>query len=1012
MKLKAKLFGIPSVTVDGHALLLPYKKADALLYYLLVHGSATRSELTDLLWEGSDAVDARKNLRHAIYSIRKAFGCDPFEEGARSVVQLSGMIETECDVRAFLTDRTPETYGGEFLKDFELRAPAFDEWLTDERLQLHAQYLKHLFAALEEACSAGDWPLAERYGERYLDADPLEESAALHLMRAYRAQKKYRKAISLYQTLSKSLSSEFSIAPMKETTALYYQIMDEWNVSTNRSEQQEDEGFVGKSDVLRRLLALCNGVRTREHSYALVLGEAGVGKTYLIDHLLSRYDFSDWIVFRVSCHPSEMRAALAPWNAVMLQLRLLVEQQNIPLPTSYLESAAGLFPCLTDRSRPNTANLLDEYLNRVDYHAASQGALLTLSALSQHMPILLVIEDIHWMDPESAELLTLISRRLSGADITIICTARTTLPEHVQALREDARRDQLIEEYVIEDFDRAQTRRFIELNLPGGCSEEDAERIYRSTDGNALLLVQLLNSIREGGSLDRVPDGPDNIIRYRLSYLTEDERRVLDALSIFTLTGAPVEILTAILSAEPLELMCLCEQLKRKALLSETDKNGQLCYSFAHERISAIFTETQAESQRRILHLRAARCLEAEGSTMDLNRCQQLVRHYTAGGDRFRAFRYRVLTLTAFGGMCYELLPILTDQSRLDTLDEDGLMEYFEALDRELTGLRAVGFEAHADELDALERDLLYAMARYCIHEGLYDEGITVLERLLDSCERGKDQLMAAKAHLQYVFYGVQIYDLKVMQEHLRLGMQLKEHIESSAEWGSYLRLNGLYYLMLGKHEEARLWLEQSIAAFEALDASMGGQYTINIAGAYNYIGETYRRQGDFQSAYTAFDQAIIYNKSFGYYPGAAIFYTDYGVAAFQDGNRAEARDMFLFAEQLYRASRDYSQKPIALSYLAYFDAEDGNWSAAAGRLKRAIAISEKLRAPWWMGVTLYMSWKIRGLLDAAGADVPELTELWPQSEREHCLLALQSLHRMERGIETDELEQRLLELV
>ncbi|MBQ1835068.1 MAG: hypothetical protein II111_05075 [Oscillospiraceae bacterium] len=189
MKLKAKLFGIPSVTVDGHALLLPYKKADALLYYLLVHGSATRSELTDLLWEGSDAVDARKNLRHAIYSIRKAFGCDPFEEGARSVVQLSGMIETECDVRAFLTDRTPETYGGEFLKDFELRAPAFDEWLTDERLQLHAQYLKHLFAALEEACSAGDWPLAERYGERYLDADPLEESAALHLMRAYRAQK-------------------------------------------------------------------------------------------------------------------------------------------------------------------------------------------------------------------------------------------------------------------------------------------------------------------------------------------------------------------------------------------------------------------------------------------------------------------------------------------------------------------------------------------------------------------------------------------------------------------------------------------------------------------------------------------------------------------------------------------------------------------------------------------------------------------------------------------------------
>ncbi len=138
----------------------------------------------------------------------------------------------------------------------------------------------------------------------------------------------------------------------------------------------------------------------------------------------------------------------------------------------------------------------------------------------------------------------------------------------------------------------------------------------------------------------------------------------------------------------------------------------------------------------------------------------------------------------------------------------------------------------------------------------------------------------------------------------------------------------------------------------------------------------------------------------------------DYGAAAFQDGNRAEAREMFHIAEQLYRASRDYSQKPIALSYLAYFDAEDGNWSAAAGRLKRAIAISEKLRSPWWMGVTLYMSWKIRGLLAASGEQSPELSAIWPRSEEKHCLWALESLRRLGPCIEMDELEQRLLELV
>ena len=72
-ELNAKLFGTPAVSVDGREITLPYKKADALLYYLILKRKTTRSELIGLLYEDTDSATALKNLRHAIYTIRKAF---------------------------------------------------------------------------------------------------------------------------------------------------------------------------------------------------------------------------------------------------------------------------------------------------------------------------------------------------------------------------------------------------------------------------------------------------------------------------------------------------------------------------------------------------------------------------------------------------------------------------------------------------------------------------------------------------------------------------------------------------------------------------------------------------------------------------------------------------------------------------------------------------------------------------------------------------------------------------
>lgn len=82
VELTAKLLGTPQVLFEGREIVLPYKKADALLYFLILNRKALRSELTGLLWTDSDSTTALKNLRHAAYSIRKAIGYNLLQRGS------------------------------------------------------------------------------------------------------------------------------------------------------------------------------------------------------------------------------------------------------------------------------------------------------------------------------------------------------------------------------------------------------------------------------------------------------------------------------------------------------------------------------------------------------------------------------------------------------------------------------------------------------------------------------------------------------------------------------------------------------------------------------------------------------------------------------------------------------------------------------------------------------------------------------------------------------------------
>ena len=173
--LNVTMLQTPSVTLDGVPVSFPFKRADALLYYMLVRRSATRQELISLLWESCDEATGLKNLRNTLYTLKKTLGGDFLLSPQKSLVVVNSAWEVDCDYDRFTQQGDFSAYRGPFLQGFAVKhAFSFDEWLDRTREKLHAQYLGRLAQQAQAALEGGD-PEEAEHPERLPAAKYQEE---------------------------------------------------------------------------------------------------------------------------------------------------------------------------------------------------------------------------------------------------------------------------------------------------------------------------------------------------------------------------------------------------------------------------------------------------------------------------------------------------------------------------------------------------------------------------------------------------------------------------------------------------------------------------------------------------------------------------------------------------------------------------------------------------------------------------------------------------------------------
>ncbi len=269
-------------------IILPYKKAEALLYYMAIEKKATRDQIAALLWDSCDEATAKKNLRHALYTIRKIFHTDLVSSPTRQTLELNPELTFLVDYDAFMEEREPKLYQEELLGGFYIKnAYPYEEWLTMKRGLAKEAFLRAIYDKMQNAAGLSVAE-GETLFERYVQEDPLDERVYLRMMEIYESAHLYYKGIRLYQQLVNLLNTELRVAPRREIRELYRNLLHVWSEEGEKEEEQSGEVCTGRERELQLLQASYRQFLSGVPTSVLLSGKSGVGKTYLAERFWKR----------------------------------------------------------------------------------------------------------------------------------------------------------------------------------------------------------------------------------------------------------------------------------------------------------------------------------------------------------------------------------------------------------------------------------------------------------------------------------------------------------------------------------------------------------------------------------------------------------------------------------------------------------------------------------------------------------------------------------------------------
>lgn len=607
----------------------PSRKTRALLAYLALNDRAFRREqLCELLWEIPD--DPRGSLRWSLSKLRRIV-----DDGdkARIIADRTHVRFDTSDVSVDvsrlreLADRAGSraslesleaaaaSFGGNLLEGLELtNFHEFHAWCVAER-ELAARAQVAVYGALVGRLR--DEPeRALPYARSLVAVSPYDEAARATLIELLvtlgltdDAEQQYRLGSMMLKeagaeptgTLRRALRGRTKSPPASvAATDARRETVD--LTGPSRASRESRPTLVGRDAELGQLEAtLASAARDRCAHFVLIRGEAGLGKSRLLDSAAQLARDAGASLLESAAFESEAIRPFALWIDAL--------RRDAP------EAARAIF----DGSEHDNRDRLFAGLSEL------------VASESETRPLVLLFDDLQWCDESSAAALHYVARTNRQRPLVGILAARagelrdnTAMQQAVRGLAAAG----LMTELRLAPLSESAVQRLIDLEAPSA----DGEQISRDCAGNPLIALELARAELAGDSGSSLGE----LMRERLGRLDVDQAEVLRWAAVLA-PRVSVQALERVADPGAHRIGAALEAAERQAMLQATE-NG---FRFSHDLVARSIYNDISPSRRRMMHRRVAELLEKD-TTLDLERASDLARHAALSGDASLAARAMV----------------------------------------------------------------------------------------------------------------------------------------------------------------------------------------------------------------------------------------------------------------------------------------------------------------------------------------------------------------------------------
>ena len=431
--------------------------------------------------------------------------------------------------------------------------------------------------------------------------------------------------------------------------------------------------IVGREGELKQLRGWYASVANGERHVVFVSGEAGIGKTSFVNTFIDSLRSEGVRIARGQCiEQYGVGEPYMPMLEALTQLGQGAESQQLLALLHRLAPAwlAQLPALLTAEER----TLIQGETQGLTQPRMLREMAQTLAALTADAPLVILLEDLHWSDASTLDLIAALARRTEPARLLILGTYRPVEvlagSNPLRALKEELEVHQQCQELRLKLLGEADVGAYLNRRFANSAQYVSlAPAIYQRTDGNALFMVNVVNYVvAQGTQLDastiETPRNIRQMIERNLRRLDPEEQSVLESAS-----AAGVEFSAAAVAAaleRPVnEIEACCTRLSRHeqfiSSLGESrwpDGTLTTAYGFLHALYQEVLYDRAPVGSRAEAHRLIAEREETAYGGRAGEIAAKLANHYSRANDKHKAAKY------------FQLASARAAASRLDMLEQ------------------------------------------------------------------------------------------------------------------------------------------------------------------------------------------------------------------------------------------------------------------------------------------------------------------------------------------------------